>query len=125
MESPMPSVSSMSSIPSPPEMKPDITTLNSPTSTQGGTGFSPSSTQQGPPHGFFPHSMQTTASQMSHMPTMHMSSQMSPTGNEPIKYFHNFDSVPLIVAFLDSAGIVHIQHLLHENDVTCSSRQRS
>ena len=82
MESPMPSVSSMtSSIPSPPEMKPDITNLNSPTSTQGGaTGFSPSSTQPGPPHGFFPHSMQTTASQMSHMGGGHMSSQMSPTG---------------------------------------------
>ena len=82
MESSMPSVSSMtSSIPSPPEMKPDITNLSSPTSTQGGaTGFSPSSTQPGPPHGFFPHSMQTTASQMSHMGGGHMSSQMSPTG---------------------------------------------
>lgn len=71
MESPIPSVSSMaSSIPSPPEMKPDITNLSSP---PGNSGYSPSSSGGGP-GGFFPH-MQ--GNNLQHGP---MSSQMSPSG---------------------------------------------
>ena len=73
MEVPIPSVSSLTNIPSPPDMKPDITNLSSPVGTS--SGYSPSSSHGvgGGPSGFF-------HMQQNNMPTAMGGPQVSPPG---------------------------------------------